>query len=438
MKKHLGDLSFFTKALFVASLALIISCQEQTAVAEEKTNKLSKPSIENDELKPEWQVCFPSDALIPSDTGTDIIATREGSTVVTGLFEKRTSDNLGFPKTSLVSNISPTGVVNWITELGPHVATKKLLITDKQNIIAVGHTRVKLGKNNATIHKLSKDGQILFTKKLFEEEYWSKITDVEKLDSSHFLISGTLKNVESKGAKSEVFLAQMNLNGKKDWVRKFSEVERPSNVQLLQNQNGERFLVLNESERIRTRTEKGIKSSNKSSLAVLKINKAGVVEEIFRLKDNKSKSNLRALYTQSGKIFITYINRDKVAKKTTLSLIILNDDLSVKYQAGITDKPIQINDIEQSEDGTIYVTGHTNQKGYGKRDIWLGTFSTNGKLLGEKHLNIEDNNEWANAFYLDEENRKMLFTGQRRKDKSQDRSAFQNSGSCLWVIQTTL
>jgi len=389
-------------------------------------------------LETNWEICFPSDAFNPSDHGKDIISMRDGSTVITGQFDKKTTDNMKVPRTSIISNISSTGAVNWVTELGPWDEVKKILITDNQNIIAVGHTRVKLAKNNARLHILSKDGKILFSNTYFEDEYWSKITDVEKLDNDYLLISGTLKNVNNKGAKSEVFLAKVDLNGKQDWVRKFTDVERPSHVQVLPNQLGEQFLVFNNIERIRTRTEKGTKSSSKGSLTALKINKAGDVEKAFHLKDDASKSNFRALHTQSGELFITYTDRDKVAKKTTLSIIILNDDLSVINQAEITDKPIQINDIEQSDDGSIYTTGHTNEKGYGKRDIWLGKFSTNGKLLGEKHVNIEDNNEWANAFYLDEENRKVIFTGQRQKDKSKDKTATHNLGSCLWVVQTNL
>jgi len=425
--------------IFVAFLVMFLGACQDFKVS--SSPNVSQVKLEK--LKADWNLCLPS-ADLSYDLGTDIMTMDNSSIVVSGRYYRREAENLELPTTSIVSNISITGRINWTIQLEGSAYIHKVITTDNQNIMGFGYTQnVKNNPTQAAVFKLSKSGEVIFQKALRGSKDFIEISDAILLDNDHFILAGKYSDSKSNDTKS-VFMARIDQNGTIGWTKFFKDTNPKGVIKIFQGKHGGYALVFNDYRRA-TRTpnqaekfRQGKKYHHSYGVNVVKIDGVGNIQNKIRLKTGNRMENLRALNLQSGDIVLTMSTRNKAKKHDELIFLVLSDDLNIKKQVTITDEPVQINDIQQSQDGTIYASGQTMVKDFGRANLWLSSFSSEVELQSEGYLNSRGHKDWANAFHLDELNNKIHFTGQRSKKNSSSHYWKKKRGNCLWVVQTGL
>jgi len=425
----------FYKMLTCSLLVLVSACQAQNG----ESLRLNS-HVPQGKLKAEWKLCITS-AHISSDLVSDIIAMDDGSLIVSGRFYRKAKANLGPPKTSLISNISSKGRIKWMTELEGIANIHRLLLTNENNISAFGSTQNSLGEpKQATLYKLSKNGNLISQITLEGPKFFREIRDAIQLSNGHYIITGTYQKTEN--AKS-VFLAEIDENGKNIWTKTYPNKKPGSTLRVFKRkQEGYALIFVDYQATLKAPKEaaniRQVKRyTYNSEVVVLNLDGAGDVKKSFQLnlRGKQLGINLRALYSHTGDTILTFTQRNWAEKQNELTMLILDDDINVKRQVVITTEPVQINDIQQSQNGTIYTTGKTRAKDFGKENLWFGSFSSDADFLSESYLNTRGIKDWANALYLDETSHKISFVGQSKKVSFWNAHRFRRKG-CVWVVQT--
>jgi len=453
---YLGKPNKFFRALFLSPIALLSACQGN--------EKISIATNTKDALVPDWDLCLSKEVSNSKSYGSDIIFMDDNSIVVSAYIHKKVKGNLNARNTSIISNISPTGHVNWTTNLGDNAYIEKLFLTEDQHIVAFGHRQISGSRGIATIHKLSRNGDILLQKILRETDVMLKISEANKqgkslrdldfldgatrltdiwkvldkqenvfltnitsaiaLEKNHFLVTGNQRSFSPRKPKL-VYISESDQNGDEVWSKVLNDTNQPSDPIILKNDRDAYFLIF--SERGEKVTDKGYKRTIKNSIVtVFKLDKSGEVQKTFRHQAENRIRELRALHTESGNLFLNFSVRkqgDTLTDRTN-ETIILTDDLSLKSHSSYKQR-LTIYDLQESNTGAIYATGTVNTKpefksvdGGAKRvaakyHLWFGELSNEGKVLSKKTMIVSEDLNLPYAFHLDAAEKKVSITGVR-------------------------